>query len=155
MNTLGTTSSATPRCDDRDCPGYDELLAACANPAHDDATNEASPFFHAQRSGLAPCHGPRRRGRPRRLCGRDCETWVDNFYLLTGDGRYERAETTWLVMTREYKSYRKARQAVGYLVATGVLEPGSPTAAFLLTPVKSIRQLRLDDMNLANPDAVQ
>jgi hypothetical protein len=148
MNTLRITTTTTPRCDVQDCPGYDEPLAGCANPAHDDATGGASPFFHTQRSGPAPCHGPLRRGRPRRLCGRDCETWVDNYYFLGVNGGYERAETTWLVMSREFRSYRKARRAVATLVATGVLPPGSPTAAFLLTPIKSIRHLRLDDTDL-------
>ena len=139
-------------CDVRECPGFREQLAVCANPRHDDATTGASPLFHTQRSGPAPCHGRRRRGRPRRLCGRACETWVDNYYLLADGGFYRPAETTWHVWNREFKTYREALREVGRLIATGVLEPRSPVVAFYLTPTKSVRQVRLDDAYAGDQD---
>jgi len=101
--------------------GYGELLAQCANPAHDDATGGASPYFHPTRAGAAPCHGRRRRGRPRRLCSRQCANWVDNFYFLDTRGRYERADTTYLVGDREFTAYKPALREVrrlGFMVAS-------------------------------------
>jgi hypothetical protein len=145
MNTL-TTTPAAPRCDVLDCPGYDEPLVRCANPAHDDATGGASPFFHPTRAGAAPCHGRRRRGRPRRLCSRQCANWVDNFYVLGPRGRYERADTSYLVGTREFTTYRAALREVRRLIASGQVPAGSPVISAFLTPIKSVRTVQVDDI---------
>jgi hypothetical protein len=44
----------------------------------------------------------------------------------------------------EIRSYREAKQALGKLIATGVVPPRSEYAAYLLRPTKRIREARLD-----------
>lgn len=130
--------SFSTTCQTIGCPGFGEELRACANPDHLDVMDEIGPLFHSQRDGEVPCHGVKRRGQPRRLCGIRCADCVARNFYLNDDGSYSAAERLWEIEGRIYRTYDQARRRVGFLIAREVVAPRSDLVRFYLTPIKTV-----------------